>query len=214
MVVPIAMQTERNVLAPVSRHPLGLPQGSVRAVLSLTIVGLFWLLLLLPADINVKIPLYLYFLLGLILLFFASHGRSIAPEGTTHRSPLGLPRGSIRGIILLGTVAVVAWCIHSDRELLIARLTPSPQLLPQWPYLLGALVGGFFLGWIIRLGPWKNLYWFQDVQAWISLIAMVLLGAEIVIRLFIRPNMDQEIDLPLFEKIIVAIVAFYFGVRS
>src|SRR5690348_17062374 len=119
----------RTVLAPVPRHPLGLPQGSVRAVLSLTIVGLFWLLLLLPADIDVKIPPYLYFLLGLILLFFASHGHSIAPQGTTHRSPLGLPRGSIRGIILIGTVAVVAWCIHSDRELLIARLTPSaPQL--------------------------------------------------------------------------------------
>jgi hypothetical protein len=124
-----------------------------------------------------------------------------------------LPRGSIRGLILLGTVAVVAWCVHSNRELLIDRLTPNPQQLPLWPYLLGSLMGGFFLGWIIRLGPWKDLYWFQDIQAWISLIAIVLLGAEIVIRLFIRPNMDQEIDLPLFEKILVAIVAFYFGVR-
>ena len=208
------MQTaDRNVLAPVSRHPLGLPQGSVRAVLSLTIVGLFWLLLLLPADKDVQIPLYLYFLLGLVLLFFAAHGRSIASQETSRHSPLGLPRGSIRGIILLGTVAVVAWCIHSDPDLLIRRLTPTATQLPQWPYLLMALLGGFFLGWIIRLGPWKGLYWFQDVQAWISLVAIVLMGAEIVIRLFIRPNMDQEFDLPLFEKILVGIVAFYFGVR-
>jgi len=207
------MQTAESILAPVPRHPLGLPAGSVRAVLSLTIVGLFWLLLLLPADMDGKVPLYLYFLLGLVLLFFASHGRSIAPQGTTHRSPLGLPRGSIRGIILVGTVAVIVWCIKSDRELLIERLTPNLQQLQQWPYLLGALLGGFFLGWIIRLGPWKGVYWFQDVQAWISLIAIVLMGAEIVIRLFIRPNMDQEIDLPLFEKILVGIVAFYFGVR-
>jgi hypothetical protein len=204
---------DRVVLAPVPRHPLGLPQGSVRAVLSLTIVGLFWLLLLLPADNDVQIPLYLYFLLGLVLLFFASHGRSIASPEASPRSPLGLPRGSIRGIILLGTVAVVAWCIHTDRNLLIERLTPNPQQLQQWPYLLGSLLGGFFLGWIIRLGPWKGLYWFQDIQAWSSLIAIVLMAAEIVIRLFIRPNMDQEIDLPLFEKILVAIVAFYFGVR-
>src|SRR5205085_1678500 len=167
------MQTaDRTVLVPVPRHPLGLPQGSVRAVLSLAIVGLFWLLLLLPADRDVQIPLYLYFLLGLVLLFFASHGRSIDPEGGSHRSPLGLPRGSIRGIILLGTMAVVAWCIHSDRDLLIARLTPSTQQLPHWPYLLGALLGGFFLGWIIRLGPWKGVYWFQDLQEWISLIAI------------------------------------------
>jgi hypothetical protein len=209
------MQTaDRSVLVPVPRHPLGLPQGSVRAALSLTIVGLFWLLLLLPADKDVQIPLHLYFLLGLVLLFFASHGRSIAPPGTTHRSPLGLPRGSIRGIILIGTVAVVAWCIRSDQELLIARLTPTAGQLPQWPYLLGALLGGYFVGWIIRLGPWKDLYWFQDLQAWVSLIAIILLGAEIALRLFVRPNMDQEIDLPLYEKILVAVVAFYFGVRS
>jgi hypothetical protein len=210
----IMQPADRTVLAPVPRHPLGLPQGSVRAVLSLTIVGLFWLLLLLPADKDVQIPLYLYFLLGLVLLFFGSHGRSIAPEGTSHRSPLGLPRGSIRGIIILGTVAVVGWCIRSDPDTLIAQLTPSAQQLPQWPYLLIVLVGGFFVGWLIRLGPWKNLYWFQDIQAWISLVAMILLGAEIMLRLFVRPNMDQEFDLPLFEKILVGIVAFYFGVRS
>ena len=101
-----------------------------------------------------------------------------------------------------------------DLNLLIKRLTPTATQLPQWPYLLMALLGGFFLGWIIRLGPWKGLYWFQDVQAWISLIAIVLMAAEIVIRLFIRPNMDQELDLPLFEKILVGIVAFYSGVRS
>jgi hypothetical protein len=205
---------EKTVLAPVPRHPLGLPQGSVRAVLSLTIVGLFWLLLLLPADKDVQVPLYLYFLLGLVLLFFASHGRSIAPQGTTHRSPLGLPRGSIRGIIVVGTIAVIVWCIRSNPSLLIARLTPTPEQLPQWPYLLMVLLGGFFLGWIIRLGPWRNLYWFQDVQAWVSLVAMILLGAEIVIHLFIRPHMEQEIDLPLVEETLLGVVAFYFGVRS
>jgi uncharacterized membrane protein len=203
---------EKIVLAPVPRHPLGLPQGSVRAVLSLTIVGLLWLLLLLPADKDVQVPLYLYFLLGLVLVFFGSHGRSIAPQGT-NRSPLGLPRGSIRGIIVLGTVAVFAWCFHSNPSLLMARLTPTPEQLPQWPYLLMVLLGGFLLGWIIRLGPWKNLYWFQDVQAWFSLVAIILLGAEMVIRLFIRPHMEEELDLPVVEEILVGVVAFYFGVR-
>src|SRR5207244_3065201 len=154
------LAADRTTLAPVPRHPLGLPQGSVRAVLSLAIVGLFWLLLLLPADQDVQVPLYLYFLLGLVLLFFGSHGRSIAPERTSHRSPLNLPRGSIRGIIVLGTVAVIGWCIRSDPASLIARLTPSPQQLPQWPYFLMVLAGGFFLGWIMRLGRWQNFYWF------------------------------------------------------
>ena len=45
------MQSTGNImLTPVPRHPLGLPPGSVRAVLSLIIVGLFWLILLLPQE--------------------------------------------------------------------------------------------------------------------------------------------------------------------
>lgn len=205
---------QASELVPVMRHPLGLPAGSVRAVMSLTMVGLFWLLLLMPPDKDVQVPLYLYFLLGLVLLFFVSHGHSIAPQGSSHKSPLGLPKGSIRAIIFLGTAAVIGWCIYSNRGLLMERLTPTGQPLIQWPYLLLSLMGGFFLGWLIRLGPWKGLYWFQDIQAWLSLIAMGLLGVDIVIRLFINPHMEQDFDLPLWEEILVGVVAFYFGVRS
>jgi hypothetical protein len=206
--------SEQMALAPVSRHPLGLPPGSVRAVLSLIIVGLFWLLLLMPPDKDVQVPLYLYFLLGLVLLFFTSHGHSIAPQGSVHPSPLGLPKGTIRGIIFLGTAAVIGWCIYSNRALLLERLTPTAESLTQWPYLLFSLIAGFFLGWLIRLGPWKSLYWFQDIQAWVSLVAMGLLGVDVVIRLFINPHMERDFDLPLWEEILVAVVAFYFGVRS
>jgi hypothetical protein len=206
------MQTSE--LTPVARHPLGLPPGSVRAAMSLTIVGLFWLLLLMPPDKDVQVPLYLYFLLGLVFLFFVSHGHSIAPKGTGHRSPLGLPKGSIRGIIFLGTVAVVGWCYHANPELLIKRLTPLSDQLFQWPYLLLSLTGGFFFGWLIRLGPWKNVYWFQDIQAWLSLIAMGGIGVEIIIRLFINPQMERDFNAPMWENILVAIVSFYFGVRS
>jgi len=204
----------RATLNPIPRHPLNLPPGSVRSVLSLTITGLFWLILLLPEQNPLQVPLYLYCLLGLVLVFFVSHGHSIAPAGSGHRSPLGLPRGSVRGIILLGTAAVIGWCWHSNRELLLQRLKPTPEMLDQWPYLLLALTGGFFFGWIIRLGPWRNWYWFQDVQAWISLIAMAGLGIEMIIRLFINPTLEKDINAPLWEQILVAIVAFYFGVRS
>ncbi len=209
------MQSTGNImLTPVPRHPLGLPPGSVRAVLSLIIVGLFWLILLLPQENALQVPLYLYCLLGLVFIFFVSHGHSIAPQGSGHRSPLGLPKGSIRAIIFLGTAAVIGWCVRSNRALLLERLTPTPEMLYQWPYLLLALVGGFFLGWLIRLGPWRNVYWFQDIQAWISLIAMAGLGIEVVIRLFVNPTLERDINLPLWEEVLVGIVAFYFGVRS
>ena len=54
------------------RYFLSLPPGSVRAILAIQIVGLFWLLLLLPPERSMPtIPLYLYFLLGLVLIIRA-----------------------------------------------------------------------------------------------------------------------------------------------
>lgn len=210
------MTTEQIITpAPVFRHPLGLPAGSVRAAMASMIAVLFWLLLLLPPNKPVTVPLYLYFLLALVLVFFAAHGHSIAPAGVPHRSPWGLPRGTFRWLLFLGSVAVVAWVGYRDLALLEERLTPRPDRLDQWPHLLLALMGGFFLGWLIGRGPWRNLYWYQDVQAWISLVAMILLGVEIVVQVFINPNLDREYpNHYLWEQIVVALVSLYFGARS
>ena len=58
-----------SMTVPPVRQPLRLPAGSVRALLALLIAGLFWLLLLLPAEKQIPIPLFLYFLAGMVLLF-------------------------------------------------------------------------------------------------------------------------------------------------
>lgn len=195
------------------RHPLGLPAGSVRAILALFIVGLFLFLLVLPADKPAAVPLYLYFLLALLLPFFASHGTSISAEGTGQPSPWWLPRGTFRWLILLVSVGVVAWRFRVDPELLAGRLTPPPEQLAQWPRLLLALGGGFVGGWIFRLGPWRRAYWYQDILAWISLVAMLLLGVVIILEAFANPNLPEPHRLPLMEACLVAVVAFYFGVR-
>src|SRR5262245_39527315 len=100
-----AQQTQLTV----SRHPLGLPPGSVRAMLSLMICGLFWILISLPADKNVPIPLFLYFLLSLILVFFVAHGSTIGRASGSLQSPLHLPRGTFRVFIVLGSAAAVGW---------------------------------------------------------------------------------------------------------
>ena len=195
----------------VYQSPLGLPPGSIRALLALTVTALFWLLLLLPPDKDVVIPLYLYFLLGLVLIFFASHGSSIGTEGSP--PPWWLPRGTFRWVMVLGTLCVVAWAAHQNRDLLLSRLTPPAEQLPQWPFLLMFMAGGFILGWVIRLGPWRRAFWFQNLQAWVALIAMLLLGAEIVGRVLVAPNILQQPDLRFWERLLVAIVSFYFGVR-
>jgi hypothetical protein len=213
--------------APVYRHPLGLPAGSVRAGLAVMIVGLFWLLQL-SRDEQMPIPLYLYFLLGLVFVFFSAHGHSIGPGGTGQPSPWWLPRGTIRWLILLGFLGVNGWLLYSEPDQVWGsvddfarhfqamgkRMTPQPNQLEQWPYLFSALAGGYALGWLFRLGPWNRAYWFQDIQAWISLLAMLGLGAEILIRLFINPTLELPLNLPVWESILVAIISFYFGVRS
>lgn len=198
---------------PVYRQPLGLPMGSIRATLSLLIVGLFLLLIALPADKPVVIPMFLYFLLAMVLVFFAAHGHSIAPAGVDHPPPLWLPHGTLRGLMTLAFVAVVAWQWKTNPDLLIDRLTPRAEELGQWHSLLLVLAGGFLLGWVVRLSPWRNMYWFQDLRAWIALIAMLLLGAEILIRVFVNPNINDAHNLPLTERVLVGIVSFYFGVR-
>jgi hypothetical protein len=200
---------------PLYRHPLGLPAGSVRSTLVLMIVGLFWLILLLPGENVPPVPLFLYLLLALVLVFFAAHGKSIAAPGVDHRSPWWLPRGVFRGFIVLGTVAVIAWQAYQNPDLLTSRLQLSErQHLERWPRLLLALSGGYALGWLIHLGPWREYPWFQDIQAWLSLVAMAILFILAVVHLLINPDVGKQIDLPTLECIVVAIVAFYFGVRS
>lgn len=194
------------------RHPMGLPPGSVRAILTLLIAGLFWLLLLLPEDKYVRIPLYLYALLGMVFVFFAAHGHSIGPEGT--KPPLNLPRGSFRALLILGFALAVGWQFYSNRELLLERLTPDQDELPQWPQLVLALGGGFGLGRLSRLGPWRRTAWYQDLLAWLALLSMIGLGINLVIEVFIKPNIEETLNLVALESVLVGIIAYYYGARS
>lgn len=199
--------------APVYRHPLGLPAGSVRTTLALLIVASFVFLLALPEEKPAVVPMYLYFLLALLLPFFAAHGSSIAGEGGGQPSPWWMPRGTFRWLFALALIGVVAWQYYVNPELLMRRLTPPMNQLSLWPRLLLALAGGFLVGWIIRLGPWRRAYWYQDLVAWVSLLAMIGLAGVIFVEVFVNPNIEQRHELPLVETILVAIVAFYFGVR-
>ncbi len=208
------MSAQSTGLQPVYRHPLGLPAGSVRALIALLIAGQFWLYLLMPADQTVRIPLHLYAQLALVLVFFVAHGRSIGPNGARHKSPWGLPRGFIRLLLVLGFAGAVVWQYMNNPDLLRQRLTPTAEMLPQWPNVLAALAIGFGLGLLMKLTPWRNRPGFQDLQAWVSLLAIFGLVAELIIVLFIRPNLHEAIDLNLWENILTGVVAYYFGLRS
>src|SRR5262249_34918678 len=86
----------------------GPPARRVRAILALMVVGLVCLMVLLPgrADAPRHIPAYLVYLLFMVLgHFFAAHGHSIGRAAGEQASPLNLPRGFVRLVILVALIA-------------------------------------------------------------------------------------------------------------
>jgi len=201
------------VVTEAPRPPLGLPPGSIRGILALQIVIILWMLMLAPDDRSIAIPLNLYFLLSLVMMFFVAHGKSIARRDEPTPSPLWLPGGTLRFIILAGTAAVFAYVgyNHPDR---LDRLTPSPDQLKNWKYYLGALAIGFVLGYGVRVLPFRHGWAFQAFQAWIAIIAMATMFLEVIFQVIINISLADRIDPVSWQTAVTGIVAFYYGSRS
>jgi hypothetical protein len=202
----------------VRRQPLGLPAGSVRALLTFMILGLIWALLLLPEEKNVRVPLYLYYLMFLVLgHFYAAHGQSIAGPETGPASPLHLPRGTLRTLIILGFVAVFGYRYYVYRnfeELFKVREQPLQQ-----PYLPLIILAGFFVGVFLNRVVLRLIGirpWYQDILAWVALLATLGLSAEVIMQLIINPSVEpaQQLHLYQWHLVLSAIISFYFGLRS
>jgi hypothetical protein len=204
--------------APPPRHALALPAGSIRAILSLLVVGLVCTLMLVPIRGQYQpIPAYLLYLLFLTLgHYFAAHGQSIHRRGEGGPSPLYLPAGSIRFVIVIGLMATVAWQCFKNYDEFEDQLKTSLAALAQQPNLPLVLMGGFLIGVIVRtiVGRDNPAYWWQDIEAWFALIAVMGLFIALLIHLVINPSLEQRLELPNFEGFLAGIVAFYFGARS
>jgi len=196
----------------VHRPPLGLPPGSIRGLLAIQITAIFWMFLLTPSE-TVRIPLNLYFLLALVLVFFVAHGKSIARRDEPTASPLWLPGGTLRFLVLAGTAAILVYVAVSHPERL-DRLTPHPDQLKNWKSYLGGLGIGFFLGYGTRVLPFRHAWAFQAFQAWIAIIAMAILFLHIVFEVIVNFSLTVPIDAVAWQTAVTAIAAFYYGSRS
>jgi hypothetical protein len=208
-----------TTLPPGKRHALGLPAGSIRAVLAIMVAGLVCILILLPVPAPpaepTPIPPYLIYLLFMILgHYYAAHGNSIAPGDAP--SPLYLPRGSIRILLVVGLSLAVNYKMFNDYEGLRRQLVASLDAIKDQPFLSFALLAAFFVGVIFRwlLGGATPSRVFRDVEAWVALIAVVLLGVDYLIRLVINPSLSSPLKMPDWEWILASVIAFYFGARS
>ncbi|MBO0699954.1 MAG: hypothetical protein J2P46_16270 [Zavarzinella sp.] len=195
----------------VPRPPLGLPPGSIRGLLAIQITAIFWVFLLSPED--VRIPLNLYFLLSLVMVFFVAHGKSIARRDEATPSPLWLPGGTLRFLILAGTAAVIAYVAvkYPDR---LDRLTPRQDDLADWKYYLGAVSIGFVLGYGTRILPFRHAWAFQAFQAWIAIIAMAILFLHVIFEVIINFSLEVPIKPVAWYSAVTGITAFYYGSRS
>ena len=54
----------------------------------------------------------------------------------------------------------------------------------------------------------------QDLEAWLSLVALLGILIAGVIHLIVDPSLEQRLYLPIWESFVGGVVAFYFGARS
>jgi hypothetical protein len=197
------------------RHPYGLPMGTVRGFMSLLICSFFWIYLLLPDGVGDKpaqtAPLAHFFLLTLVFLAFASNP---FPHDSTKSEFLPW---LLRFLFVGGSLAVLVYVGINWPNRVLARLTPDPADIYQWPVLLATLAGGFAFGVFIRFAFRRTVSeLFQTIRGWVGVIAMLLLVAETIFQFLIRPSLgpiDPE-ALKIWEGTVIAFVAAYFGTRA
>jgi len=203
------------------RQPLNLPAGSVRALLAFMVFLIIWAMLLLPEETGkeIRIPSYLYYLMFLIIgSYFAARSHAPTPPGVRVHHPLYLPRGSLRLLMIVGFAVAMGWGYYNNPDSFEKR---QPEKLD--PIVLVVVLGGFFLGTIIAWLANTLLAdraaglpaWFQDIVAWIALLAVLGLVTASLFHLVINPSVspERQNDAPIWGGILAALVIFYFGVR-
>ncbi len=211
------MSTHPPTLA---RHALGLPAGSVRALLAFGVLGYLWILALTGHEEGKfskeasQAFVYLQLLMVLILAhFFVAHGKTIGRH-ISAGSPLNLPKGSVRFLLLGGYLGLAYYMYHTQARFEVPE--SGPLILMLAVLLTGFLIGHWITAVVYRLSGPQLPAWFQDVQAWFALLGLLLLGVVVIFRFVINPSMplEKQIDLNAVETALAAIVGFYFGARS
>jgi hypothetical protein len=199
-------------------HALGLPSGSVRALLAVMIFATTWgLLILRPSQ---EVPDYLRDLLFVIMGHYFASRRAAAGE-EPGPPPLWLPRGSIRLVLVAGSAAV-AIVLHLRGQLTEVDRNPGVvTLLLVGGFLAGVVVTALTTRWRERGGLRHRA--FEDVRALVVMAAAAALVGLCWNRLF--PVFPPEradavfarwIHLGRFgpEHLLASVVGFYFGSRS
>lgn len=196
---------------PVARPPLGLPTGSVRAVLALLIVAVVIVETIRGHGVD---ELWSETLLIALAHYFTSRRfvglspavlRRLEEEGHLPResNPLFLPRHSIRALIVLA-FAGLAYYVFEMRGVRSLADVP-PVLITVSAYLLGVLAGSIW-AWRKRHSAAEPSRLWEDLKA----LAVILVMLAVSIPYFLD---HREPLQPQVRNAALAFVLFYFGSR-
>ena len=179
--------------------PLGLPRGSIRALMTLLIVAVVIVQLVRGQEVELlwaetlMIALAHYFTSRRSLNLPPDVIRRLAAEGHVEtKAPLFLPRYSIRVILVLAFVGLAVYLYRQNRLF-------EPQALS----VLG-VVFAYFLGVVLRFGRFR--VW-EDLKAGVVLLVLVYTaGAYLANQPDLVPYQLRDITLGL--------TLFYFGSRA
>jgi hypothetical protein len=212
---------------PIRRHALGLPAGSVRAILALAVLGLLWAVALYHkpgekvsvADRHLPtIMISLQVLMVMMLThFFTAHGKTIGRHIST-ASPLGLPGGSIRFVLAAGYIGLCVLLVynHADFDLGAADENVLWSLLLILTVVLVCyFVGHMVSGLVRRIWGDPPPAPYQDMEAWVALLAVAGLGIVVLIHMINQTvSAQNQVPLDYAQAVVSGLIGLYFGARS
>ena len=196
--------------SPKTWPPLGLPTGSVRALLTLIVVAVVATKMVFHRTLDtiwietLMIALAHYFTSRRFVTLSPEVMRRLEDDGALDRErhPLYLPKNTIRFAII---AAFVGLGIHLYREQRLFEEKTITLLSMVFAYLLGAIVGGISNWFRLRRSQPASGTW-GDIKALIVLASILLIAVVEIL--------DQGPMLhPLVERIALGLTLFYFGSR-
>lgn len=196
---------------PLVRPPLGLPSGSVRALLTLLVIAVV-VVETVHGHTQKLEGLWSETLLIALAHYFTSRRLIGLPRNVRERledeghlpresNPLFLPRHSIRLMIVLAFAALTYYVFGVLHVRHIAEVPPI--LITVWAYMLGTFVRGI-LSWLYGSGEPSGLW--ADIRA----LAVLLLMLGTAIPFFLGHG---EMVPETVRNLALACVLFYFGSR-
>lgn len=189
--------------------PLGLPTGSVRAVLAFIMCASIWYLALhqltIPAILLDSVLLVIGFYFG-VRAGTGTVGAATTPAapGTKVKQPLHLPRGSVRTLLLVGFFGTIGYLLYQGKG-----FPDSFTLILQ---VMSSYVIGYVSAVIVHRRRMagkpviRAIVWFHNLNA-VAVIGLVAYSCAVFI--FQWPAIFGSYT----ENLLAWAVAYYFGSR-